>query len=168
MARTPRRLPAAPHPPATHPPAPDEPRRRVGAGWVAAFAVAWLGIWMAQLTPVQLLLPLQVANARPGADWVGSVVGFGVVSGIAGACALVAYPLAGAACDRTRLTADGQVRTCLFAREETDLRGALRSGASDEEIAGIWRAAMWGKKAGAGLDDPSFVQPDRPMSAIGG
>ncbi|MGW7420580.1 GTP 3',8-cyclase MoaA [Streptomyces sp. NPDC054813] len=73
-----------------------------------------------------------------------------------------------AACDRTRLTADGQIRNCLFAREETDLRGALRSGGSDEEIARIWRLAMWGKKAGAGLDDPSFVQPDRPMSAIGG
>jgi cyclic pyranopterin phosphate synthase len=73
-----------------------------------------------------------------------------------------------AACDRTRLTADGQIRTCLFAREETDLRGALRSGASDEEIARIWRLAMWGKKAGSGLDDPSFLQPDRPMSAIGG
>jgi cyclic pyranopterin phosphate synthase len=73
-----------------------------------------------------------------------------------------------AACDRTRLTADGQIRTCLFATEETDLRGALRSGAPDEEIARIWRQAMWGKKAGAGLDDPSFVQPDRPMSAIGG
>ncbi|MFD9110570.1 GTP 3',8-cyclase MoaA [Streptomyces bottropensis] len=73
-----------------------------------------------------------------------------------------------AACDRTRLTADGQVRTCLFAREETDLRAALRSDAPDEEIARIWREAMWGKKAGAGLDDPSFVQPDRPMSAIGG
>ncbi|MFE4653089.1 GTP 3',8-cyclase MoaA [Streptomyces sp. NPDC056707] len=72
------------------------------------------------------------------------------------------------ACDRTRLTADGQVRTCLFAREETDLRGALRSGAADEEIARIWRLAMWGKKAGSGLDDPSFLQPDRPMSAIGG
>ncbi|WP_326795172.1 GTP 3',8-cyclase MoaA [Streptomyces sp. NBC_01808] len=72
------------------------------------------------------------------------------------------------ACDRTRLTADGQVRNCLFAREETDLRGALRSGAPDEEIARLWRIAMWGKKAGAGLDDPSFVQPDRPMSAIGG
>ncbi|MEO3767889.1 GTP 3',8-cyclase MoaA [Streptomyces sp. B8F3] len=71
-------------------------------------------------------------------------------------------------CDRTRLTADGQVRNCLFAREESDLRGALRSGAPDEEIARLWRAAMWGKKAGAGLDDPSFVQPDRPMSAIGG
>ncbi|MFF7471247.1 GTP 3',8-cyclase MoaA [Streptomyces sp. NPDC008092] len=73
-----------------------------------------------------------------------------------------------AACDRTRLTADGQIRTCLFAREETDLRGALRSDAPDEEIARRWRLAMWGKKAGAGLDDPQFVQPDRPMSAIGG
>ncbi|MFI0778485.1 GTP 3',8-cyclase MoaA [Streptomyces sp. NPDC021212] len=72
------------------------------------------------------------------------------------------------ACDRTRLTADGQVRTCLFAREESDLRGALRSGAPDEEIAGLWKTAMWGKKAGSGLDDPSFLQPDRPMSAIGG
>lgn len=72
------------------------------------------------------------------------------------------------ACDRTRLTADGQVRTCLFAREETDLRGALRSEAPDEEIARIWRLAMWGKKAGSGLDDPLFLQPDRPMSAIGG
>ncbi|NLU74788.1 GTP 3',8-cyclase MoaA [Streptomyces sp. HNM0575] len=72
------------------------------------------------------------------------------------------------ACDRTRLTADGQVRTCLFATEESDLRGALRSGADDGEIAARWRLAMWGKKAGAGIDDPSFVQPDRPMSAIGG
>jgi GTP 3',8-cyclase len=72
------------------------------------------------------------------------------------------------ACDRTRLTADGQVRTCLFAREESDLRGALRSGASDEEIAELWKTAMWGKKAGGGIDDPSFLQPQRPMSAIGG
>ncbi|MEV6319152.1 GTP 3',8-cyclase MoaA [Streptomyces sp. NPDC051776] len=72
------------------------------------------------------------------------------------------------ACDRTRLTADGQVRTCLFAREETDLRELLRSGAADEEIAERWKLAMWGKKAGSGLDDPSFLQPDRPMSAIGG
>ncbi|MET7639046.1 GTP 3',8-cyclase MoaA [Streptomyces sp. NPDC005438] len=72
------------------------------------------------------------------------------------------------ACDRTRLTADGQVRNCLFAREESDLRGALRSGAGDEEIAELWRAAMWGKKAGSGLDDPGFLQPQRPMSAIGG
>jgi cyclic pyranopterin phosphate synthase len=72
------------------------------------------------------------------------------------------------ACDRTRLTADGQVRTCLFATEESDLRSVLRSGADDAELAARWRLAMWGKKAGAGIDDPSFVQPDRPMSAIGG
>ena len=72
------------------------------------------------------------------------------------------------ACDRTRLTADGQVRTCLFATEETDLRATLRSDAPDEEVARIWKQAMWGKKAGSGLDDPSFLQPDRPMSAIGG
>jgi cyclic pyranopterin phosphate synthase len=72
------------------------------------------------------------------------------------------------ACDRTRLTADGQVRTCLFAREESDLRGLLRSGADDERIAQAWRTAMLGKKAGAGIGEPGFVQPDRPMSAIGG
>ncbi|WP_354642833.1 GTP 3',8-cyclase MoaA [Kitasatospora camelliae] len=72
------------------------------------------------------------------------------------------------ACDRTRLTADGQIRNCLFATDETDLRGALRDGGSDAEIGELWRKAMWGKKAGAGIDDPSFLQPDRPMSAIGG
>ncbi|WP_239158885.1 GTP 3',8-cyclase MoaA [Winogradskya humida] len=71
-------------------------------------------------------------------------------------------------CDRTRLTADGQVRNCLFATGETDLRGLIRGGGSDEEIAEAWRIAMWGKKAGHGIDDPSFLQPDRPMSAIGG
>ncbi len=73
-----------------------------------------------------------------------------------------------AACDRTRLTADGQVRSCLFAREETDLRALLRSGADDAAIEATWRAAMWGKPAGHGINDPGFVQPVRPMSAIGG
>ncbi|WBB96802.1 GTP 3',8-cyclase MoaA [Solwaraspora sp. WMMA2080] len=71
-------------------------------------------------------------------------------------------------CDRTRLTADGQVRDCLFARKESDLRGALRSGADDEELARRWRRAMAGKLAGHGIDDPTFLQPARPMSAIGG
>ncbi|WP_312871164.1 GTP 3',8-cyclase MoaA [Streptomyces lonarensis] len=102
----------------------------------------------------------------------------------------VTRPFCGA-CDRTRLTADGQVRNCLFAREETDLRGALRAeagdadgrvatdgegaqpaaeaeAAGDERVAELWRAAMWGKKAGSGIDDPAFLQPPRPMSAIGG
>lgn len=71
-------------------------------------------------------------------------------------------------CARTRLTADGQVRSCLFAHTETDLRAALRGGASDAELAGLWRAAMWVKPAGHGIDRPGFAQPDRPMSAIGG
>jgi cyclic pyranopterin phosphate synthase len=60
------------------------------------------------------------------------------------------------------------VRNCLFAREESDLRAALRAGAADEEIADRWVVAMLGKRAGHGIDDPSFLQPDRPMSAIGG
>ena len=73
-----------------------------------------------------------------------------------------------AACDRTRLTADGQVRSCLFSNEETDLRASLRSGASDERIADIWRDVMWSKLAGHKIDADGFVQPLRPMSAIGG
>lgn len=72
------------------------------------------------------------------------------------------------ACDRTRLTADGQIRSCLFASEETDLRGLLRRGAGDRELETAWRAAMWRKAAGHGINDPDFVQPQRPMSAIGG
>lgn len=79
----------------------------------------------------------------------------------------VTRPFCGA-CDRVRLTADGQVRNCLFAREESDLRTALRSGADDAEIAERWRRAMWTKRAGHGIDDATFLQPDRPMSAIGG
>jgi MFS family permease len=80
----------------------DEPTRRVPGRWIAGFAIAWLGIWMAQLTPVQLLLPAQV-DALGGArgDGVESVVAFGIISGIAGAFALVTYPLAGALSDRT-------------------------------------------------------------------
>jgi GTP 3',8-cyclase len=79
----------------------------------------------------------------------------------------VTRPFCGA-CDRVRLTADGQVRNCLFAREESDLRGPLRAGASDAEIAELWRRAVAVKLPGHGINDPSFLQPDRPMSAIGG
>ncbi len=71
-------------------------------------------------------------------------------------------------CDRTRLTADGQIRSCLFSAEETDLRGLLRGDADDDAIEAAWRAAMWAKPAGHGINDPDFIQPDRPMSAIGG
>jgi len=73
-----------------------------------------------------------------------------------------------AACDRVRLTADGQVRNCLFATQESDLRTPLRGGADDETIAQAWRRAVAGKLPGHGINDPGFLQPARPMSAIGG
>ena len=73
-----------------------------------------------------------------------------------------------AACDRVRLTADGQVRNCLFAQGEVDLRGPLRDGASDEELAELVRGEMWRKARGHGIGAPDFHQPSRPMSAIGG
>jgi cyclic pyranopterin phosphate synthase len=84
-----------------------------------------------------------------------------------GVIAAVTRPFCGA-CDRVRLTADGQIRNCLFARSESDLRSALRSGATDAEIADRWRAAVSSKLPGHGINDPAFLQPDRPMSAIGG
>lgn len=84
-----------------------------------------------------------------------------------GIIAAVTKPFCGA-CDRVRLTADGQIRTCLFARDESDLRGPLRAGASDTEIAERWVRAVAGKLPGHGINDPTFLQPDRPMSAIGG
>jgi cyclic pyranopterin phosphate synthase len=87
--------------------------------------------------------------------------------GTVGVIASVTRPFCGD-CDRVRLTADGQVRNCLFAREESDLRTALRDGASDDELADRWRVAMLGKRPGHGIDDESFLQPSRPMSAIGG
>jgi cyclic pyranopterin phosphate synthase len=67
-----------------------------------------------------------------------------------------------------RLTADGQVRNCLFSRTETDLRGPMRDGASDAELVRLLQGEMWRKARGHGIGDPGFVQPDRPMSAIGG
>jgi cyclic pyranopterin phosphate synthase len=84
-----------------------------------------------------------------------------------GVIASVTRPFCGS-CDRVRLTADGQVRNCLFAREESDLRVAMRAGASDDELAERWLRAMAVKLPGHGIDDPTFLQPDRPMSAIGG
>lgn len=71
-------------------------------------------------------------------------------------------------CDRTRLTADGQMRNCLFSEVETDLRGPLRAGADDAALADRWRAGMWGKLAGHRINEAGFAQPIRPMSAIGG
>ena len=70
--------------------------------------------------------------------------------------------------DRPRLTAEGTVRSCLFGDNETDVLGVLRSGAPDEEVADVWRGAMWGKQAGHGIGEAAFHRPRRSMGAIGG
>jgi cyclic pyranopterin phosphate synthase len=102
-------------------------------------------------------------GAAPAETWL--VDGYaGAKVGIIGS---VTRPFCGD-CDRTRLTADGQVRSCLFSRDESDLRAALRGGCDDDEIASRWQAAMAAKLPGHAINDASFLQPSRPMSAIGG
>ncbi|GAB3594260.1 GTP 3',8-cyclase MoaA [Angustibacter peucedani] len=110
------------------------------------------------------LTPLdpQTRGSAPAESWLvdGGPATVGVI-------ASVSQPFCGA-CDRLRLTADGQLRSCLFARSEDDLRTPLRAGADDDELAALVVRLVAGKKAGHGIDDPSFLQPQRPMSAIGG
>ncbi|RZI53821.1 MAG: GTP 3',8-cyclase MoaA [Pseudonocardia sp.] len=71
-------------------------------------------------------------------------------------------------CDRTRLTAEGTMRSCLFSDNELDLRTELRNGASDEAIAELWRLSMWNKWAGHDIASATFLPPLRSMGAIGG
>ena len=89
------------------------------------------------------------------------------IIGDVGIIASVTRPFC-ADCTRTRLTAEGRVRTCLFSHTEVDLLTAMRGGADDEAIANLWKGAHWKKLAGHGMDSDSFEQPQRPMSAIGG
>lgn len=121
---------------------------------------------LASLEPLFTLLPDPAhRGAAPAETWLVASHGDGTAKvGIIGS---VTRPFCGD-CDRTRLTADGQIRSCLFSQDESDLRAALRDGRSDAEIAERWRIAMAGKAAGHGIDDPAFLQPIRPMSAIGG
>jgi GTP 3',8-cyclase len=106
--------------------------------------------------------PAELRGSAPAETWLvdGGPAKVGVI-------ASVSRPFCGS-CDRMRLTADGQLRSCLFARTESDLRGPLREGATDRELAEQMRRLMATKLAGHGIDDPDFLQPDRPMSAIGG
>ena len=117
---------------------------------------------LARLGERWTLTPVEVRGSAPAEEFL--VDGGPATVGVVGS---VSRPFC-AACDRLRLTADGQVRNCLFAREESDLRAPLRAGASDDELAERLRAAVAAKKKGHGIGEPGFVQPDRPMSAIGG
>lgn len=118
---------------------------------------------LAALSARHELTPVAGRGSAPAERWLvdGGPAKVGVI-------ASVTAPFC-RACDRTRLTADGQVRDCLFATRETDLRGALREGASDADLAEIWRAAMWGKAAAHGGEvGDSFAAASRTMSLIGG
>ncbi len=136
-------------------------------GWDRAVMVTAAEI-LAALAPFGLEPDPDARGAAPAETWLvpGHTDAAGAPARV-GVIGSVTRPFCGD-CDRTRLTADGQVRSCLFATDESDLRGALRGGASDEELASAWRVAMLGKRAGHGIDDPAFLQPARPMSAIGG
>jgi GTP 3',8-cyclase len=87
--------------------------------------------------------------------------------GTVGVIASVTRPFCGH-CDRIRLTADGQIRTCLFSLHEYDFRKAMRGGASDEDIAKLLKSAIWRKEPGHLINSPFYLQPERGMSAIGG
>ncbi|WP_026196042.1 GTP 3',8-cyclase MoaA [Corynebacterium lubricantis] len=105
-------------------------------------------------------------GSAPAAVWEATD---GDLSGTIGIIASVTHSFCGD-CDRTRLTTDGAVRSCLFSSQEseTSLRDLMRAGATDDDLAEAWAGTMWLKKPGHGIDDEGFLQPDRPMSAIGG
>ncbi|GAC1496860.1 MAG: GTP 3',8-cyclase MoaA [Pseudarthrobacter sp.] len=113
----------------------------------------------------------RVAGSDPAVP--GSGPGLeGPVLGTVGIIASVTEPFC-ADCRRTRITAEGKIMSCLFSREEFDLLGLLRQGASDKALAERWQDAMWVKPKAHGMDHTGlgaagFVQPDRSMSAIGG
>jgi cyclic pyranopterin phosphate synthase len=137
-------------------------------GWDRAQMLTGAEI-LAALRTVYELTPVMARGNAPAETW-QVVSGPGLLAGTTGTVGVIASvtkPFC-ADCDRLRLTADGQLRNCLFARDESDLRTPLRAGAGDAELADRMRAAVAGKRRGHGIGDPDFRQPDRPMSAIGG
>ena len=108
------------------------------------------------------LEPVPREGSAPAEEW--RVAGTDAVIGV---IASVTRPFCGG-CDRVRLTADGQLRNCLFASQESDLRALLRDGADDAAIEDAWRASVAGKGPGHDIGGVGFRRPDRPMSAIGG
>jgi cyclic pyranopterin phosphate synthase len=109
--------------------------------------------------------PLEDARREPHAT--ARVHRFADGTGSIGFINPVSEPFCGD-CNRIRLTADGRLRTCLFSLNETDLRGPLRSGATDDDLEEIVRTAVWAKELKHRVNEPGFVQPARTMSAIGG
>ena len=157
-------------------------RRALDEGWRLRFIEQMPldagGIWnrasmvtaeriLDDLSQVFDLTPVPVRGSAPAEEFFvdGGPETVGII-------ASVTRPFCGN-CDRMRLTADGQLRNCLFARDELDLRAVLRDASLDEasieaEIRRRLHSSVAAKLPGHGIDDPSFIQPPRPMSAIGG
>ena len=108
------------------------------------------------------LTPVPARGAAPADRW-----SYNDGKGMIGVIPSVSHPFC-SDCDRVRLTSDGQFRTCLFATDETDLRGLLRNGGSDAEIAAVIREAVSAKWAGHQINQVNFIRPKRTMSQIGG
>lgn len=109
------------------------------------------------LVPVEGLDPSSTSRVYRFADGIGEV----------GFINPVSEPFC-STCDRIRITADGQLRTCLFSLKETDLRTCLRSGGSDDDLEAIIRRATWGKELKHHINDGRFQRSARSMSMIGG
>ena len=117
------------------------------------------------LARIHAALPLAPAGNNGGEP--ATVYRFADGRGSIGVIASVTEPFCDH-CNRIRITADGQLRTCLFSVHEHNLKGLLRSGATDEEIADFIIAAVWKKEPGHKIGQPDFIKPTRSMSAIGG
>lgn len=123
---------------------------------------------LASLRTAFTLEPLPGRGAAPAERFSVSGDGLDPAAGhTVGIIASVTMPFCGA-CDRLRLTADGQLRSCLFSTTESDLRTPLREGVSDAELGAIFHRCLAGKLPGHGINDPGFLQPQRPMNVIGG
>jgi cyclic pyranopterin phosphate synthase len=131
-------------------------------------------VWTrAQVVPAKEILekiharwPLDLESDGPLSD-PARIFRFKDGAGDIGVIASVSEPFC-FACDRIRVTPDGKLRTCLFSTWETDLKGPMRSGATDADLADLVRGAVAKKEAGHGINDPNFVKPQRAMYAIGG
>ncbi|WP_394685167.1 GTP 3',8-cyclase MoaA [uncultured Microbacterium sp.] len=140
--------------------------------WTATNVIAARDIRSEIETAFSLTPDPRGRGAAPAERWEVRRPGETAVAGHIGIISSVTEPFC-TACTRTRVTADGKVRSCLFSHEETDLLSTLRAGADDEGIAQVWRDAMWAKPRAHGSDRvglarADFVQPERTMSAIGG
>ncbi len=133
-----------------------------GRGWSREKLVPASEI-LAQVGAAYPLEPARVEDPSAPASMYRYLDGRGLV----GMIASVTRPFCGH-CDRIRLTADGQIRTCLFANHEHDVRDLMRGGGTDEDLAALLTAAVWRKQPGHLINSPAFEQPARGMSAIGG